>query len=290
MAFSFWSPPSLRPEQVNPMAGLISRAMKNFQESSNLATQIPTQQLKLQYLPKQLEAEIFSKKIGPLATLATSPMFLQNPQFQALLGNMISQNLGSEFGGGTGTKGTTEPGVRFPTYNEQNQQQFEKTAKEAEDLSGQGHAGTALSGAVSWLDSMIPGLGKHISEALTGGKITEEAFNQQKSFETDLNTLKRTAIQTGKISENDAQKEFIQKKGETPSATIKRIKKSFPYLYENETKKELTGKNNSKRKITQEEIHKTAIETGIGEDQVIELLAEKMGLSTERFMNEVYKQ
>ena len=85
MSFTFYNPSPSSPEQTGPLGGLLSGALKNYSHLLNA-----------KYLPKKIEADIFNKQIGPLATLATSPMFLNNPQFQENLGHLIAQHLGGD--------------------------------------------------------------------------------------------------------------------------------------------------------------------------------------------------
>ena len=70
------------------MNALISRAMETFGKGVNLS-----------YLPREKEAGIFAKEIGPLAALASSPQFQGfNPQIQ----KMIAQRIGGYLGQGQG--------------------------------------------------------------------------------------------------------------------------------------------------------------------------------------------
>jgi hypothetical protein len=222
MAFSFSQPRRLLPEESSPFNNLLSNALKSYQ-----------QQVHARYAPQMAEADIFNKKIGPLATLATSPMFLQNPQFQEALGRLISQNLGSGFGqgGGQAVQGAEN---HFPTYTEQNKKMFADTKKVAHELSQPGQTGVELSGISGWLQKNLGDTGKSISDFFTGGKINPDLYNKSQGFQTRLKVLKQNAIQTGKISAHDAEREFVQKKNETPDAAMERIQNSFPSLFDND--------------------------------------------------------
>ena len=206
------------PEESSPFNHLLSNALKNYK-----------QQVSARYAPQMQEAEIFNKKIGPLATLATSPMFLQNPQFQESLGRLISQNMGG-LGGQQGQGGENN----FPTYTEQNKKTFSDTSKIAHELTKQGSAKTAVSGASGWLENTFGDVGKSVSDFLSGGKVNPDLYNKSQKFETQLKTLKQNAIQTGKVNATDAEREFKKKKNETYDATMERLNKSFPYLFGNE--------------------------------------------------------
>lgn len=100
MAFSFNTPRKLSPEEANPMNALISRAMETFGKGVNLS-----------YLPREKEAGIFSKEIGPLAALASSPNFQGfNPHVQKMIANRIKGYLGGGQGGEMDEGQDTTPG------------------------------------------------------------------------------------------------------------------------------------------------------------------------------------
>jgi len=109
MVFTAFQARRLHPEEVNPMAGAVSKAMEGFGQGmkaaympGNLKQDLLKKEILNKYLPQMQEAEIFGKQFSPLASLATTPMFLNNPRFQAALGELVSRNmhLGSEGGQG----------------------------------------------------------------------------------------------------------------------------------------------------------------------------------------------
>ncbi len=96
MVFSFSQARELKPEQVNPFANLISKAVQGYGQGVQAA-----------YMPRKMEADIFNKTISPLAMLASSPFFSAlNPAQQQQIGAYISQMLSnSPAGGGMGGHG-----------------------------------------------------------------------------------------------------------------------------------------------------------------------------------------
>src|SRR6187455_2073510 len=99
MTFTFSQPRKLNPEEVNPYAGAISKALEGYGQGmkaaympKNMEADLYKKQIMNKYLPQMQEAEIFGKQFNPLAAIASNPMFLQNPQFQAALNRMIANN------------------------------------------------------------------------------------------------------------------------------------------------------------------------------------------------------
>lgn len=217
MAFTFVQPRQLRPEQVNPMANLITKALQGYGQGVRAA-----------YLPKELEADIFAKQLTPLATLATSPMFLQNPQFQTALGNLISRNLsmfgGHEFKGMEGSK--------LPTYAEQVGKDVNEAQELSKELSSEGKLKTGTSGLAGAIENYLGAPGKSIVDFLGKGEINSELANKQNRFENILSTLKNNAVQTGRLSAKDAEDIFSPLKNETQESRFNRIKKTAPFLFE----------------------------------------------------------
>jgi hypothetical protein len=181
------------------------------------------------YLPQKIQADIFAKKLGPLATLATSPMFLQNPQFQAALGNLIMENLplaGKEFSQAGGNK--------IPTYADRLKKEASETGERAEALSKAGKAKTAISSGAGQVQSQLGDFGTHIISAfnkLFGTNITPELGKTQNAFEDDLKRYKATAIQSQYVTPKDAEEIFVQKKNETPAQAFERIQRKVPTLF-----------------------------------------------------------
>jgi len=110
MVSTFYTPRKLKATEVNPLSNLLSGALDTYQKG-----------LKASYMPRQLEADIFSKNIGPLASIATSPMArYMAPEQQKQILNYISQSLG-QMGGGMptgqsigGQQGASNEGFALP--------------------------------------------------------------------------------------------------------------------------------------------------------------------------------
>lgn len=226
MVFTAFQARRLHPEEVNPMAGAISKAMEGFGQG-----------MKAAYLPQQIEADIFAKRFGPLATLATTPMFLQNPQFQEALGHLIAKNMGY---GGMGGYGQGQEG-EFPTYAGQVKKDVQEASGYASDLSKAGKAKTALSGAAGTAENYFGDTAKHFLNAFNsifGTNINSGLAKEQNAFMDKINDFKNIAIQTHKLTPKDAEESFSLKKNETPQQGLNRMRKQNPWLLEQEQKLE----------------------------------------------------
>jgi hypothetical protein len=210
MSFTFTNYPILTPEQQNPMNALISRAMDTFGKG-----------LKMSYAPRQIEADIFNKQIGPLATLATTPTFMNDQQFQENLRNVISSQF-SNLG--------VQPSWA-PTYKGQAEMDADEALKIAKKVTHAGVANTRLSGASAFLENLLGAPGKAIAHALTGGAITPELAEDENKLETILARMKKQSIDTHQLTQAEADKQYEQKKNETQAARVTRILRSNPALY-----------------------------------------------------------
>jgi len=169
MVFTAFQARRLHPEEVNPMAGAVSKALQGYGQGMNAA-----------YLPKKIEADIFAKQIGPLATLATTPAFLQNPQFQAALGQIIAKHLGYGQGGSGGGEG----GAGMPTYASQTKKDVQDAEAIANDLSKSGNSFHESPGFKFALQQALQGAGH---AAAAGGMAGSPQHEQQNmGLATDL--------------------------------------------------------------------------------------------------------
>ena len=221
MAFTAFQARKLNPEEVNPFSNVLSKALQGYGQG-----------MKAAYMPKQIEADIFSKQIGPLATLATTPAFLQNPQFQAALGQIISKHLGYAQGGGQGGQGDG-----MPTYASQAKKDIQDADALAADLTKagkiKGYISSAGGGAVNYAGD----LGKKIIGLLPGGKTTKGLVDpalaeKQHQFDTFLEGLKNRALQTQTLNQSQAEDVFSEHKDETPKQRLARIKRTVPSLFQ----------------------------------------------------------
>lgn len=212
MAFSNFVPPFLNREQSGAMPDIISHLLGGYSKGMHAA-----------YLPQQIEADIFSKKISPLATLATSPMFLQNPQFQQALGNLLSRNLGGMGQGFEGLGGNNE------TFAGQIGRDINEAENYANELTKGGKVQSSLSGVGGQLENQLGEVGKHIAEFFG---LSPNLANKENQFNDTLKRLKKTAIDTQLLSPRDAEDIFTQRKNETAKQALTRIKKRAPSLFQ----------------------------------------------------------
>lgn len=214
MAFPITNFAAIGP-QKSPMNNIIGQLLSGYTGGVNA-----------RYLPQEKEADIFAKRFTPLANLATTPMFLQNPQFQAALGQMLTKNLGFA--------GKEFQGMNLPTYGGQVQKDINEAEHIAPHLSQAGKAGVGASGLAGTAESYLGSIGKYITDFLTGGKITPKLAHEENRFNDLLQTFKNNAIQTQRVTPQQAEKIFKVNKNETPEVALKRIKKEAPYLFENQ--------------------------------------------------------
>jgi hypothetical protein len=218
MVFTAFQARRLNPEEVNPFAGAVSKAIQGYGQGMNAA-----------YLPKKIEADIFAKQIGPLATLATTPAFLQNPQFQAALGQIIAKHLGYGQGGGG-------QGAEMPTYAGQAKKDVQDAESIAKDLSKAGKVRGYVSSAGGGLLNYGGDIGKKIMSLLPGGKTKElvnpELAEKQHQFDTFLQGLKNRALQTQTLNQSQAEEVFSEHKDENAMQRLQRIKRTVPSLFE----------------------------------------------------------
>jgi hypothetical protein len=241
MAFTFTNARKLNPEEVNPLSGLVSRALQGYNEGIKSAYAAPTAAMKFKYLPEQLEADIFAKKFGPLATIATTPMFLQNPQFQQALGQMLAKHMNfGGAGGGTG-QGTMNPNVG-KTYAQQTQIDINDAEKLAHTLSKAGKGRTRISAlggeGQNWLGDAWKSITNLLSGNPTGEKVKElvnpQLGQERNKLDTFYQGLKQRAIQTGIRSAAQAEEDFADRPNENDEQKLARIRRILPSLFEQE--------------------------------------------------------
>jgi hypothetical protein len=215
MVFSLVNPGRSSPDEYFfPQKNLISGLLGGYKNAVGA-----------QYAKPMLEADIFAKKIGPLATLATSPMFLQNPQFQAALGRLIANGLG---GAGQGFGGMNVGNES--TYADQFTKEIDAAEKDAQDLTKAGKAQTGASSLAGYIQNIFGDRGKQVFDALTGGNVTSELAQKENSLEDSLARLKKVALDTQQVNSSDADTIFKRHGNETPKQTLARVKKRFPNL------------------------------------------------------------
>ena len=231
MVFTAFQPRKLSPEEVNPFAGAVAKAMEGFNKGIESAYLPKRRELEMKYLPQQMEADLFAKRFGPLATLATTPMFLNNPQFQQALGRMLSEHMPG-FGGGNpqGQYG----GGNAPTYAGQAAKDIAKAKEAAEKLTRAGKAQTGVSSIAGGAHNYFGDIGKHIIDFFSGGKVNSDLAQNENNLETYLSNLKNNAIQTQRLTSQQAEEVFRARKDETPDSRLARIQETVPNLFKQE--------------------------------------------------------
>lgn len=262
MAFTFTNYAGL-PIPRSPMNAMIQNAMDMYNKSTQadlsrmqlqqekakapylmpqLQNALMKQQMELQQYPEQLQANLFAKKFGPLASLVNTPMYLQNPKFQEAINNLIIKNLGSEMGMTNNTKNN------FPTFNENVQKEIKSTEQLANELTKAGSAKTGTSGWIGAFENTFGDLGKSLLNTLGINKIaTPELSQQKKEFDTHLARLKKIALDTQLVKPEDAIEQFSQHKNETPEQVIERLKHNFPSIFNQENQSNKSNENDEEQ-------------------------------------------
>lgn len=105
MVGTFFDYKAPTPEQANPWNSVLSKALEQYQGIT-----------KAKYARPQAEADIFAKKFGPLAQIATSPLaqYMLPEQRQQIIGQLsqlLSQNSGMGVGGNNNENGQEHQGL-----------------------------------------------------------------------------------------------------------------------------------------------------------------------------------
>lgn len=174
MAFTFTNYPILTPEQQSPWQGALSRALDSYSKIT-----------KASYMPRQMEADLFAKEIGPLAGLASSPNFTGfNPQIQ----KMIAQRIGKYLGGAGGASGAEEgDGETTPGYAD-DKDIYSRLSQGADvALSRGGKANVGKSNLAGEAEKF--GLPKAIVNALGGTKAAGENAKFEQAMKEGIRRL-----------------------------------------------------------------------------------------------------
>ncbi len=244
MVFTAFQARKLNPEEVNPMAGAVSKALEGFGQGmkaaympKNMQAELQKKQILNKYLPQMQEAEIFGKQFSPLAAIASNPMFLQNPQFQAALNRMIAQNPNMQIGHGEGNQGGQ--GNQNPssdTFAGQTVKTFQDAQKLADKLDKAGKLKGYASSVGGATGKYLGDVGKKIIGLLPGDKTKElvdpALAQQQHQFDTFLEGLKQRAVQSQLMSPQQAQQEFMGHEDENNGQKLKRLQSRFPALFQ----------------------------------------------------------
>lgn len=208
MAFTFTNYPILTPEQQSPWQGALSRALDTYAKTT-----------KASYMPRQMEAELFSKEISPLAALASSPNFTGfNPEIQKMIAQRIGSYLGHGQAGGGGAEG--QGGGETPGYA--GDEDIYSRLKQGSDIALSRGGKSRVGGSRLAGEAEKFGFPKAIVKALGG----TEAADQNAAFEQAMEEgVKRLTLKG--YSAQDAKKMLQPKPGETNQAYNARIKPLF---------------------------------------------------------------
>lgn len=200
----------------HPLHGLISNLIGGYGQG-----------IKAHYMPEQIQADIFAKKLGPLATLSANPIFMQNPQFQDALGHLVS----SAFAGHGGNEGALGNSLSSPSYSGQANIDADEAEALAKHQAGAGTAQVGASGQISEINKFIPGLGDKLSKFFTGGAVTPQLAKEKNTLDTIFSRMKQHAINSKTLPERDIDELFETKRNETDYDKLMRIKRTNPQLY-----------------------------------------------------------
>jgi len=200
----------------HPLHGLISNLIGGYGQG-----------IKAHYMPEQIQADIFAKKLGPLATLSANPIFMQNPQFQEALGHLVS----SAFKGHGGAEGALGDSLSAPTYSGQANMDADEAEALANRQAGAGTANVHASGWVGQLNKFAPGFGDKVSQFLTGGAVNSKLAKEKNTLDTLFSRMKQYAINSKTLPEKDIDELFETNKNETDADKLARIRKTNPGLY-----------------------------------------------------------
>lgn len=208
MAFTFTNYPILTPEQQSPWQGALSRALDTYSKAT-----------KASYMPRQMEADLFAKEIGPLAGLASSPNFTGfNPEIQKMIAQRIGGYLGHGQGGAGGAAG--QESAETPGYAE-DEDIYNRLSTGAKQSFGPGAKGRVNKSRLASLSEQL-GLPNQISKALGGS----EAAGQLGAFEQAKTEAEQRLVMKG-YSPEKAKRAVQELPNEPADAYAKRIKSLF---------------------------------------------------------------
>lgn len=213
MAFTFNQYPLLTPEQGSPYAAALSR----FLQGAGQGLDLQKKSMLNKMIPQLQQAEIFSKEIGPLASLASNPQFRGfNPEIQ----KMIAQRIGGYLQGGSGApiQSTTEAETTGPYPGSQDI--LSRLLKHSHDVYAPGGAkklaGSNLAAAAEQWG--FPKVAEYLGGSETNA--AKAALNQ------DINDAIQNQILQG-VPENIARQRFARGPDESDEAYAKKV---APYL------------------------------------------------------------
>jgi hypothetical protein len=251
------------PTAKSPMNALISRAMETFGKGVNLS-----------YLPREKEAGIFSKEIGPLAALASNKNFTGfNPQVQKMIAQRIGGYLGKSHGGQSGDLGDDLSTAGYAD-DENIYNRLKEGAKVALSPGGKTRvAGSRLAGEAEKL-----GLPSFISKALGGNKAAGKNAEFEQAIEEAVQKLSLKGY-----SESRARKALERMAGENDESYASRIKPLFIASESNpreEVSSPVRGIEEKVQRDMQEKADAEATAEAFGTTPEMVLIAQSQGIKT----------
>lgn len=226
MAFPLMQLPIGTPEQTSPFNNLVHNALKTYQ-----------QQVHAKYAPEMMEADIFSKGIGPIATLAASPNFTGfNPEVSKMLGDYIGQYIAKSHG--QPFKSSSQP-LGYPS-GEDIYHRLEEASKVTEAPGGRGNVGrSAVGGILTKLIGNNP-----ISQILGGGNAADKAAELDQA-KADMAKY----LQLQNYSQNQINEIIKDRPGESYQSRLKRWKQ---YLVKDNAENPSTSDRETDTNINEE--------------------------------------
>ena len=215
MAFTFTNYPILSPEQQSPWQGALSRALDTYSKAT-----------KASYMPQQIEADIYSKKFGPLAQLATSPTFMNDQNFQEVLRNEIHRMF-------PGNHQDSNGDTSLPTYAGQATIDADEAQELANKISHAGGINKGISSIAGTIESNLGDMGKIFLNAISGGAINSQLAQDENRLKGLMSQMETKVVQTKALSPEKAHEVFSKKSDETWAQAFQRAKRTNPALFNN---------------------------------------------------------
>lgn len=227
MAFTFTDYAGMEtPKSRSSM--ILSKALESYEKSMDLSNKKTSNQ----YLPEQIQSEIFSKEISPLAQLAASPTFKGfSPQVQKMIADRIENHLSHYF---VGQQGSPKSKGESTTGYSTGKNIYDRIVEH----SGVYNPGGQLKAAGSRLAGEAKTWG--IPDAITKIFGGEKSANEKAYLDQDLSEAKRNLDLQGYSKE--VINSIDRKTGESTPSWHKRIK---PLLVESNAQEKNSSNENS---------------------------------------------
>lgn len=271
MSFTFSQARKLSPEEANPMNAMLSTALARYKQG-----------LELSYMPRKNEADIFSKEIGPLASLAASPNFTGfQPEEQKMIAQRIRSYLGGQ--GGQGEQGNQESeGQTTPGYatDEDIHQRLTQGSKTALGKGGQANIAKSEVAGLAQQWGLPDWITKHLG--------SNEAASENAKFTTaQTEGMKRLKMKG--YTDQEARDIVKQKPGENDQQYNKR---TLPFFISKKTNVQPTITSLDQKVQQDEQAKADAEETAAAFNTTPDMVlrAQSEGITTKRAFEEFLKR